>query len=155
MRIQNSILNSLLPITLIVGLVCVLQLNTGEVAQLPAIGESEQIVRLFVSYLALLIDLGAAVVIGIGIVRALITYVTSSAKEINHKSHQVENIRLQLGRVLTLGLEFTIAGDILSTAISTTSQEIINLTALVLLRTLLNLFLEREILHIEKIPKLT
>jgi len=55
------------------------------------------------------------------------------------------SIRLQLGRVLALGLEFTIASDILRTAVAPTRQDILNLGAIVLLRTLLNYFLEREI----------
>lgn len=54
-------------------------------------------------------------------------------------------IRLQLGRVLALGLEFTVASDILRTAVAPTRQDILNLGAIVLLRTLLNYFLEREI----------
>jgi uncharacterized membrane protein len=56
-----------------------------------------------------------------------------------------ERIRLQLGRVLILGLEFTVASDILRTAVAPTRQDILNLGAIVLLRTLLNYFLEQEI----------
>jgi uncharacterized membrane protein len=56
-----------------------------------------------------------------------------------------EAIRLKLGRVLALGLEFTVASDILRTAVAPTRQDILNLGAIVLLRTLLNYFLEREI----------
>jgi uncharacterized membrane protein len=47
--------------------------------------------------------------------------------------------------VLALGLEFTIASDILRTVVSPTRQEIMNLGAIVLLRSLLNYFLEMEI----------
>ena len=54
-------------------------------------------------------------------------------------------IRLKLGRVLALGLEFTVASDLLSTAVVPTQQDISNLGAIVLLRTRLNYFLEREI----------
>ena len=46
---------------------------------------------------------------------------------------------------MVLGLEFTVASDILHTAVAPTRQDILNLGALVLLRTLLNYFLEREI----------
>jgi uncharacterized membrane protein len=52
---------------------------------------------------------------------------------------------LRLGRVLALGLEFTIASDILRTVVSPARQEIMNLGAIVLLRSLLNYFLEMEI----------
>lgn len=56
-----------------------------------------------------------------------------------------EVIRLQLGRSLGLGLEFAVASDILRTAVAPTRKDIVNLGAIVLLRTLLNYFLEREI----------
>ncbi|MCT7952312.1 DUF1622 domain-containing protein [Ancylothrix sp. C2] len=46
---------------------------------------------------------------------------------------------------MTLGLEFTAASDILRNAVAPTRQDILNLAAMVLLRTVLNYFLEREI----------
>ena len=62
-------------------------------------------------------------------------------------------IRLRLGRVLTLGLELTLASDVLQTAFAPTRAEILTLGAVVLLRTLLNLFLEREIRNVEPMPE--
>jgi uncharacterized membrane protein len=55
------------------------------------------------------------------------------------------NTRLRLGRWLSLALEFELAADILRTAIAPTWDEIGKLAAIVILRTLLNFFLEREI----------
>ncbi len=52
--------------------------------------------------------------------------------------------------VLLVGPEFTVASDILRTAVAPTRQDILNLGATVLLRTLLNYFLEREIQQGEK-----
>jgi uncharacterized membrane protein len=54
-------------------------------------------------------------------------------------------IHLQLGRGLALGLEFTIASNILRSGVAPTRQAILNLGTIVLLRTLLNYFLAREI----------
>ena len=54
-------------------------------------------------------------------------------------------VRLQLGRWLSLALEFELAADILRTAIAPTWDEIGKLAAIAALRTLLNYFLEREI----------
>jgi uncharacterized membrane protein len=54
-------------------------------------------------------------------------------------------VRLQLGRWLSLALEFELAADILRTAIAPSWDEIGKLAAIVVLRTLLNYFLEREI----------
>ena len=54
-------------------------------------------------------------------------------------------IRLGLGRWLALGLEFELAADILRTAVAPTWNEIGQLAAIVVLRTLLNFFLQKEI----------
>ena len=54
-------------------------------------------------------------------------------------------IRLTLGRFLALGLEFQLAGDILTTALAPTFEEIGKLAAIATIRTALNFFLGREI----------
>lgn len=56
-----------------------------------------------------------------------------------------ELIRLRLGRWLALALEFELAADILRTAIAPTWNEIGQLAAIVVLRTVLNYFLQRDI----------
>ncbi|WP_231881553.1 DUF1622 domain-containing protein [Deinococcus puniceus] len=56
-----------------------------------------------------------------------------------------ERIRLDLARWLAVALEFTLAADILRTAIAPTWDEIGKLAAIATLRTLLNYFLQREI----------
>ena len=56
-----------------------------------------------------------------------------------------EEIRLTLGRWLALALEFELAADILRTAIAPTWNEIGQLAAIIVLRTALNYFLQREI----------
>lgn len=58
-------------------------------------------------------------------------------------------IRLRLGRWLSLAFEFLLAADILLTAIAPTWNEIGKLAAIATLRTLLNFFLEREIRNAE------
>ena len=54
-------------------------------------------------------------------------------------------IRLTLGRFLALGLEFQLAGDILTTAVAPTFEEIGKLAAIATIRTALNYFLRKEI----------
>lgn len=58
-----------------------------------------------------------------------------------------EQIRLNLGRWLALALEFELAADILRTAVAPTWNEIGQLAAIIVLRTALNFFLQREIDH--------
>jgi uncharacterized membrane protein len=83
-------------------------------------------------------------VIGGAIARGIWSYIRHLFSR-RQQLDATEVIRLQLGRVLALGLEFTVASDILRTAVAPTRQDILNLGAIVLLRTLLNYFLEREI----------
>ncbi len=56
-----------------------------------------------------------------------------------------EHVRLILGRFLTLGLEFQLAADILTTAVSPTWDDIKQLAAIAAIRTALNYFLAKEV----------
>ncbi len=56
-----------------------------------------------------------------------------------------EEVRQRLGRWLAVALEFTLAADVLRTAIAPSWEEIGKLAAIATLRTLLNYFLQREI----------
>lgn len=56
-----------------------------------------------------------------------------------------EIIRLKFGRWLALSLEFALAADILRTTVAPTWNEIGKLAAIIVLRTALNFFLQREI----------
>lgn len=53
--------------------------------------------------------------------------------------------RIQLGWRLSLALEFLLASDILRTAVAPTWNELAKLGTIVVIRTALNYFLEREI----------
>jgi uncharacterized membrane protein len=56
-----------------------------------------------------------------------------------------EDVRLRLSRWLVLALEFQVAADILHTAVAPTWDEIGQLAAVIVLRTVLNFFLQMEI----------
>ncbi len=56
-----------------------------------------------------------------------------------------EDVRLRLGRWLVLALEFQVAADILRTAVAPNGNEIGQLAAIIVLRTVLNFFLQKEI----------
>ncbi|MCL1468649.1 DUF1622 domain-containing protein [Argonema galeatum] len=143
--LPDSLINILLPLTLIFGLVFLLSLDVGdgnaEVSSTPL----ESWIKFIVGYLAAGAEIAAAIVIGTAVVRGIGAYLRQFFSRTRQHYDSTESIRLQLGRVLALGLEFTIASDILRTAVAPTRQDILNLGAIVLLRTLLNYFLEREI----------
>ena len=136
----------LLPLALILGLVLLLSLNVGTGSEAAVESNpSEAWLKLIVGYLASGAEIAAAVVIGGAVIRGIADYLRVLFVRSRQNFDATEGIRLQLGRVLALGLEFTVASDILRTAVAPTRQDILNLGAIVLLRTLLNYFLEREI----------
>lgn len=150
---RDSFVNLLLPLALIFGLVLLLSLNGGQTnGEAVARSPLELWLKLIVGYLAAGAEIAAAVVIGGAVIRGLVAYLLQLFSRSKQHFNATESIRLKLGRVLALGLEFTVASDILRTAVAPTRQDILNLGAIVLLRTLLNYFLEREIRQGEQSP---
>jgi len=102
------------------------------------------LIKDWTTYLAVLIEGAAGVLVGLAAVeatfRALPLFVSRSAPP-----EAKEHVRLRLGRWLALALEFELAADILRTAIAPTWNEIGQLAAIIVLRTALNYFLQREI----------
>lgn len=147
---RNSLINLLLPFGLILGLVLLLSLNAGEPSSAASINPLEEWLKLIIGYLAAIAEMSAAAVIGFAVIRGIFSYVQHFFARSKHLINAPEMIRLQLGRVLALGLEFSVASDILRTAVAPNRQDILNLGAIVLLRTLLNYFLEREIQQAEQ-----
>lgn len=58
---------------------------------------------------------------------------------------RLEAIRLHLGRWLSMALEFQLAADIVATTVNPDGEQLIQLAAVALIRTFLNVFLAREI----------
>jgi len=141
---KNGWASIILPAALILGFVLLMNLPTGgEVgAGAEAEGPLEEWLKLLVGYVAVAAEIAAGLVIGVAVARAVFRYVSGL---LGRSGVKPELIRLDLGRALTLGLEFTVASDILRTVVAPTRADILNLGAIVLLRTLLNYFLEREI----------
>ena len=150
--LRESWVSLLLPIALILGLVLLLSLNVGQppgVEGMPSNALEPWLKRL-ASYLVAGVEIAAALVIGVAAFRGIVAYLGQLVRRSSAPADSIESIRLRLGRVLALGLEFTIASDILRTAVAPTRQDIMNLGAIVLLRTLLNFFLEREIRMVDE-----
>lgn len=151
MSTKSSLIQLFLPLSLILGLCLLLSLNTEKTEQIALTHNPlEPWLKIIVGYLAAGAEIAAAFVIGVGICRSLAVYVAPLFSRSKGSGDSIESIRLRLGRVLVLGLEFTVASDILRTAVAPTRQDILNLGAIVFLRTLLNYFLEQEIQQVEE-----
>lgn len=91
------------------------------------------------------IELAAGVVIGFAALEAALRALPLFVRRRDTPRDEVELIRLRLGRWLTLALEFELAADILRTAVAPSWDEIGKLAAIVVLRTVLNYFLQKEV----------
>lgn len=102
-------------------------------------------IKISTSLLAQATQAAAGVIIGLAVTKAvglaLFSYFSKSAQ----CADSTESIRLSLGKWLALSLEFLLAADILRTVVAPTWNEIGQLAAIIVLRTTLNFFLQREV----------
>jgi uncharacterized membrane protein len=93
---------------------------------------------------------GVAVIIW-GVVLTLVRIVILEASRIRKRSiyYERESLRHQLGSYLLLGIEFLIAADVIETVTHPTLKDMGVLASIVLIRTLISFFLDREIAMFE------
>lgn len=87
---------------------------------------------------------GAALIIALAAIQAMALVAVYFFKRVD-KPDTKEKIRLNFAKWLALALEFELAADILRTAVAPTWSEIGQLAAIIVLRTALNYFLQKEI----------
>lgn len=112
--------------------------------------QTEHILATLVTYLTFFAELCGAFVIAVGTVRALLRFIAHLFRSDATDARAKEYIRLQLGKSLALALEFELGADILKTAVAPSLPIIGQLAAIIVLRTLLNYFLERELRQSER-----
>ena len=95
-------------------------------------------------YLATVVEAAAAVIIAYGAVEAGVRVLNLLITRKNMQFSK-EDIRLNLGQWLTLALEFELAADILRTAVAPSWNDIGQLAAIIVIRTTLNYFLQKEL----------
>jgi uncharacterized membrane protein len=105
----------------------------------------ELLVTRVLGVLATLVDGSTGAAIGIGVVAALVRTARLGLRRDISLDSSMSEVRITLGRWLALALELALAADILRTVMVPSWNEIGKLGAIVVLRTVLNYFLEREI----------
>lgn len=103
--------------------------------------EVEHIISAGVDWLRLFVECIGALVIAIGILKALKGFISHVFVK---KTEDFNPIRLIFAKYLAMGLEFQLAADILSTAVAPSWDRIGKLAAIAVIRTVLNLFLMKE-----------
>lgn len=105
----------------------------------------EAFVTILTNWLTTIIDSLTGMIIGLAVLEAIakiLGFFFIHRKKLNEAK---EEIRLTLGMWLALSLEFALAADILRSIIAPTWDEIGKLAAIIVLRTVLNYFLGKEI----------
>lgn len=102
-----------------------------------------EIIRTFIEYAGLILELAGVCVIVIGAVFASVRAVRQRYGGEAHSAYK--HFRSHLGRGILLGLEFLVAGDIINTvAVEPTYTSVGVLAIIVLIRTFLSFALEVE-----------
>ena len=96
-------------------------------------------------YIQQSISFCGVLIIFLGVVIALFRYVSYPFYNSGTKKMDINQIRLRLGRVLTLGLEFIVAADLIGTTTTPDYYSVGIVASIVLIRTLLSYTLNREI----------
>ncbi len=108
----------------------------------------EEIARQITINVSHAVEVIAAVIIGIAVAKALLSYVAvlySSKRTISK-----EAIRVQFGSSVAVALELLLGADVLATAVAPSWDDIGKLAAIAILRTALNYFLGKELKEIKQ-----
>ena len=103
------------------------------------------------------IGMAAVLIIIWGVILMLIRLIVLEISRIKKHSiyYERESLRHQLGSYLLLGLEFLIAADIIRTVTHPTLQDMAVLASIVIIRTVVSYFLDREIATFKSSEKKT
>jgi uncharacterized membrane protein len=102
----------------------------------------EEALRTAMGYVVPVVEACGALVILIEVVRTIVQYLLVCVRR---ECVEMRPMRVRLGQAMVMGLEFQVAADILKTALAPTWNDILQLAALIALRTVLNFLLEREL----------
>ena len=99
------------------------------------------------------IDLIGIAIVLYGFVLATIGFLRAEVNRLFHGGGMVGcmRVRVQLGTYILTGIEFMIASDIINTVLSREIDDLIFVSALVVIRTAISFFLGREIKELETV----
>jgi uncharacterized membrane protein len=108
---------------------------------MPDLIPGQQLLRHAAHYLGAISEAIAVLIIAMAVLTALSQMVRGQFLRIRSDSE----VRINLGRSLTLALEFMLAGDVVRTAVAPSWDDLGKLAAVAVIRTGLNYFLNRDI----------
>ncbi len=94
-----------------------------------------------------IIGIASIVILIFGSLQAMVMFLSNEWNRVNGKydMEKIASIRIQLGQYLLLGFELLIVSDVIATIVEPTIDELIQVGGVVLIRTILSFFLNREI----------
>lgn len=98
-------------------------------------------------YIAKTISICSIIIIIYGTITGLIAIIRNEFSKDKYKG--IRTIRAEFGSYLLLGLELLIGADIIKTIVEPSYEELISLAGIVIVRTLMSVFLNREIKELE------
>ena len=148
-----------LPTLLIISLIVLFLIISVHPTTVPfAEIQHESLLIRIAGYAVIGCEIAAVIVISIAAIYALLSFLKRIFdRNLPNQIKSSETLRLRMGHQMSLGLEFAVAADILRLAVSPTFADIIRLFVVILLRVLLNYFLEHDIQTIREyyiIPEL-
>lgn len=100
-------------------------------------------IKIYIAYIARIIEAIGVLTIFIGTVIALVKYIFS-IQDVKPRSYKI--LRQELGKAILLGLEILVAGDIIATVVTEpTIDRILALALIVLIRTFLSISIQTEV----------
>lgn len=111
----------------------------------------KELINEVLQYIEFGISLISIAVVIYGALRAIIAFIKTemSRSDNSNKIHALMSIRADLGVYLLLGLELLIAADIITTILHPALMELAILAGIVTLRTVLSLFLNKELKELQ------
>jgi uncharacterized membrane protein len=104
----------------------------------------EDLIRPFLEYLILIIDVAAGIVIAISVTRGFIMYLKILRKSPLEQTKEEEGIKHYVGNGLILALDLMIGSDIIKTILTPTVPELLVLAVIVAIRIILSWSLSKE-----------
>ena len=107
-----------------------------------------------IEIIVLIISILSIIILCIGVILSIknLCLILISKSSYYNKMMRLQNIRIELGSYVLLALEILIAADIVDTITHPTVTEIIELAVIVVIRTVISVFLNKEIQEIKDIP---
>ncbi|WP_293712193.1 DUF1622 domain-containing protein [uncultured Parabacteroides sp.] len=105
----------------------------------------------FLNLLATIISVVSLLIVTYGALVAFIAFIVNELKRFTgqYSPVNIRRLRAELGTYLLLGLELLIASDILKTVLEPSLDELAILGGIVVLRTVLSVFLNKEIKELD------